>query len=111
MLDRLVKHPRPSAEYYPAMETMGDRIRVLREARGLTQAALGRLVGVTKSAASQWELGQTANIKLAPFLKLIEALGTTYEYLLFGAARNVPKGAGRASMERKIWPRAENRPR
>lgn len=72
---------------------MGDRIKMLREAKELTQTQLGELVGVTKSAVSQWELGQTSNIKLQTFLRLLDVLGTKYEYLVFGAAR-VPGGRG-----------------
>ncbi len=69
------------------METMGDRIKTLREARKLTQEGLGDLVGVTKSAVSQWEAGATQNIKLKTFLTLLEVLRTDYEYLVYGADR------------------------
>lgn len=58
------------------METMGQRIRMLREARGWTQEYLAGLTGVTLSAVSQWELDSTKNVKLEPFLALAEALGT-----------------------------------
>lgn len=66
---------------------------MLREAKELTQTQLGEKVGVTKSAVSQWELGQTSNIKLQTFLRLLDILGTKYEYLVFGAARG-PGGRG-----------------
>jgi len=81
------------------METMGDRIRMLREAKRLTQAGLGDLLDVSKSAVSQWELGQTANIKLKTFLRLLEILGTKYEYLVFGAVR-APGGTPRGGVSR-----------
>lgn len=67
------------------METMGDRIRQLRNARGLTQDQLGSRVSVTGAAVSQWERGETSNIKIQTFLNLCEELGTTPEYLAFGA--------------------------
>lgn len=72
------------------METMGDRIRQLREARRLTQEQLAKQVGVTKSAVSQWEGGSTKNIKLATFLLLLDILMTDAEFLIWGPER----GAG-----------------
>lgn len=94
MLDTYVNHTGPSLSYALVMETMGDRIRMLRQSKDYSLAQLGALVGVSKSAVSQWELGQTANIKLQTFLRLLEVLGTKYEYLVFGASRaGGPRGA------------------
>lgn len=53
----------------------------------MTQPQLAKLCGVTKSAVSQWEDGATANIKLEPFLRLCDALGTDPRYLVWGAER------------------------
>ena len=83
------------AVYMPTNETMGDRIKTLRQARGLTQEQLGELVGVSKSAVSQWEGGGVANIKLPTFLRLLEALRTDAEYLIFGPDRNQARHPGR----------------
>lgn len=98
MLNGWVKDAGPDV-VYPSytMETMGDRIRQLRIARGLTQTALGDAVGVTKSAVSQWENGSTANVKLEVFISLYETLRTDPHYLVYGENR-APKphdpGAG-----------------
>lgn len=73
------------------MDTMGDRIRQLREARGMTQAQLAKACGVTGSAVSQWETAMTENIKLPVFLALCEALATDPHYLVFGASRSADK--------------------
>lgn len=81
---------------------MGDRIRMLRESKDYSQAELGSLVGVSKSAVSQWELGQTANIKLQTFLRLLDVLGTRYEYLVFGANRAPGGGRGGAALRGKF---------
>jgi transcriptional regulator with XRE-family HTH domain len=70
------------------MQTMGDRIKLLREAKGLSQLDVGKVVGVSKQAVSQWESGQTANVKLQTFLRLCEVLGAKPEYLIFGADRD-----------------------
>lgn len=69
------------------METMGQRIKRLREARGWTQSQLAELTGVTVSAVSQWELDQTENVKLVPFLRLSKVLETDPHYLVFGPER------------------------
>lgn len=68
---------------------MGDRIRTLRESKGWTQTELAerltaRGAKVGFSAISQWERGDTQNIKLKLFLALVDELGTTHEYLVHG---------------------------
>ena len=35
--------------------TLGERIASLRKEKGLSQEALGELVGVTRQAVSKWE--------------------------------------------------------
>lgn len=91
MLNRLVKDAKPTVQYAVPMESMGDRIKNLRIARGLTQPELAEICGVTKSAVSQWEDGSTTDIKLVPFLKLVDALKTDGHYLVYGADR-APRG-------------------
>jgi transcriptional regulator with XRE-family HTH domain len=66
---------------------MADRIKTLRQARGMTQEQLADYCGVTKSAVSQWENGSTANIKLQPLMRLVEALRTDHAYLIYGQNR------------------------
>ena len=69
------------------MQTMGDRIRQLRIARGYSQEALAEVCGVTRGAVSQWEIGSTANVKLKTFMVLAETLGTDFAYLIYGPDR------------------------
>lgn len=75
-----------------SVESMGSRIKQLREARGMTQPQLGKLVGVTKGAVSQWEHGLIANIRLKTVLKLCDTFGTDLQYLVHGAARRQKHG-------------------
>lgn len=86
LLSRSVKYastgPRLSSS--PMANTMGDRIKTLREAKGMTQEELAKALGVTRAAVSLWELGNTKNIKNVTFLALVQLLGTNQEYLLFG---------------------------
>lgn len=90
MLNTLVKDAGLDVHYATGrmnIETMGDRIKRLREAQNLTQTELGELCGVSKSAVSQWEDGSTSNIKIIPFLKLCDALKTDPHYLAYGPDR------------------------
>lgn len=88
MLNLEVKDAVPNVAYARSpMETMGDRIKQLRKARNLTQEEFAKRVGVTKSAVSQWEDGSTKNLKLDTFLRVLEALGTDAEFLIFGPDR------------------------
>jgi DNA-binding XRE family transcriptional regulator len=108
MLNPLVKDAKLPVFYARRMETMGDRIRHLRIARGYTQPALGDLCGVSKSAVSQWEGGSTANIKLQAFLKLCTVLQTDPEYLIWGEHRS-PNGEKPGHGPRSDAPTGRNR--
>ena len=77
---------------YLHMETMGTRIRILRQAKGYSLEKLGELVGVSKGAVGHWETGNTQNIKNATMLRLVQVLGTSHEYLLNGP--DSPKSPG-----------------
>lgn len=75
-------------------ETTGDRIKRLREAKGLTLPALVRQLismgapeTLTKAALSKAETGDTKNMQNATFALLAQALGTDIPYLLWGADR------------------------
>lgn len=94
MLNRLVKDAVPARLYAKSMdsdETMGERIKRLRGARGMTQPEFAKLVGVTKSAVSQWEDGSTKNLKLPVLAKVLQALDTDLAYLIWGD-RRAPTG-------------------
>jgi transcriptional regulator with XRE-family HTH domain len=102
MLNFHIKDAEPAVFYaVTTMETMGDRIRQLRQARHLTQEEFGRAVGVTKSAVSQWEGGSTKNIKLATFLRVLEILHTDANFLIWGPDRT-PAGAAAAGKPRLV---------
>jgi len=76
------------------MKTMGERIRALRIARGLSQQELADQLGITKGAVMHWETGRTKNIKNETMLALVQILGTDQEFLIFGPDR-MPKQDGR----------------
>lgn len=91
MLPASVNYATRIERYTRQMETIGDRIRHLRRAKGYSQQQLADLLGLTKGAVSQWELGLTKNLKNAPLMDLCKIFGVSAEYLVNGAAR-APRG-------------------
>lgn len=59
----------------------GEHLRRLREAKGLSQFQLGKLVGVSDKAVSKWENGY-AKPKGSLVLKLSKVLSVSVEQLL-----------------------------
>lgn len=53
---------------------IGEKIRVARLAKGLTQEELGNMVGLQKSAIAKYENGRVVNIKRSTLQKLAKAL-------------------------------------
>lgn len=96
MLTLHVKNANAASRYADDVETMGQRIRALREAQGMSQEQLGRACGVTRGSISQWEIGITGNIRLSTFLTLCDVLHTDPHFLVHGAARRTgrPRASG-----------------
>ena len=69
------------------METMGDRIRVLREAHALSCEALAEKIGVTRALVWQWEKDMVKGIRPENFIRLCHVLGVAPEYLIWGPGR------------------------
>lgn len=63
------------------MESMGDRIRRLREQKGLTQKELAELVGVGTHSLSRYE-NNLRNPSPEIISRLAKALDTTSDYLI-----------------------------
>ncbi len=51
---------------------IGKYIRELRESKGLTQEALGNIVGVQRAAVQKWETGKVQNLKRETIKKLAD---------------------------------------
>jgi SOS-response transcriptional repressor LexA len=64
-------------------QTMGERIRARRKELKIRQAALGKMVGVSNAAISQWEREETEP-KGENLLSLAKALRCSPNYLLKG---------------------------
>ena len=61
---------------------MGDRIKELREARGMTQEELGEKIGVQKSAIRKYEKGSVENIKRSAIKIMSELFQVSPLYLM-----------------------------
>lgn len=63
-------------------ERMAQRIKALRQEKGLTLEQVAEVVGVGKSTVRKWETGMIANMKRDKIAALAKALGTTPAYLM-----------------------------
>lgn len=61
---------------------MAQRIKELRQEKGLTLEQVADVVGVGKSTVRKWETGMIANMKRDKIADLAKALGTTPAYLM-----------------------------
>ena len=61
---------------------MAQRIKALRQEKGLTLEQVAEVVGVGKSTVRKWETGMIANMKRDKIADLAKALGTTPAYLM-----------------------------
>ena len=69
------------------METLGERIRELREKRGFSIAEASRKISVSPSTFRDWEYGR--EIKGEPYVKIANYFGVSLNYLLTGQKLDV----------------------
>ena len=72
-------------------EGMAQRIKALRQKKGLTLEQVADVVGVGKSTVRKWETGMIANMRRDKIADLAKALGTTPAYLMGWEDENVEK--------------------
>lgn len=84
-------------------ESMAQRIKDLRQSRGLTLEQVADVVGVGKSTVRKWETGMIANMKRDKIASLANALGTTPEYLMgWTTEKNSPHEPELTEGERQV---------
>lgn len=71
-----------------------DRIREARDQAGISQTELARLLGVTRSACSQWESSHGTAPRRERLEQLAQLLGVSFEWLATGRG-----GSGTAAVE------------
>ena len=64
--------------------TVGERIKTLRKEKHLTQAQLGEILGVEKSAVAKWENGRTKNLKRETLQAMALYFGVRPSYIIEG---------------------------
>jgi len=69
--------------------TIGNRIRIAREQKGLSQAELGRSVGVKAQSVQQWESGMTAP-RQQRVEKIASVLGVSANWIFTGGGPQQP---------------------
>ena len=65
------------------MNKIGERIKEARNKAKLTQEQLGERLGITKSAISQWENGNTLP-EMPLFIRFCENTKASADYILLG---------------------------
>lgn len=73
------------------MEGFGERLKMLREARGLSQSELAELSGVEQPTISNYETGKRTGIPLAHAMRLADALGFPLQFLAYGREWRKPE--------------------
>lgn len=62
--------------------TLGNKIKMLRKRRNMTQEELGDKIGVTKATINKYETGVVVNLRRPTIEKLAHALDTSPAYLM-----------------------------
>lgn len=62
-------------------DSRGERIKIARESKQMTQEELGRLCGTTKQTIYKYETGAITNIPLDKLEAIAAALGVSSSYL------------------------------
>ena len=73
--------------------TTGEKIKMLRVKKGMSQEELGKKVGVQKAAINKYEKGIVVNLKMSTIAKLADALDVTPVYLMGIGEEQLPANA------------------
>ncbi len=79
----MLAHLGQSLRMNEAPESVGARIRALRQSMGMTQDALAVACDVSRSAVAQWETDRAGQLR-GNITRIAAALGTNVETLLEG---------------------------
>lgn len=70
-------------------QSIGDRLKLTREALGLNQAAFARLVGISPQGINNYEKG-TQRPQLDQAFQICRATGATLDWIYFGDRSGLP---------------------
>jgi transcriptional regulator with XRE-family HTH domain len=92
--------PRPAKDQIVSKPDVGQRLRALRTAQGMSQEKLAKLLGITQSNVSGLERG-VRSLTIHQVAKLALALGSSTDELLLGTSSN-GKGQGSDLRDRRF---------
>ena len=72
--------------------TLGEKILMLRKARGMNQEEMAQVLGVSRQAVSKWELNEAVP-DVNRVIAMSELFGVTTDYLLKSIDKNAPQVA------------------
>lgn len=64
------------------METMGERIKRLRQTKGITQEELAQIIGLQRGAIAKYEIGLVENMKQTTIKKMADYFNVNPSYLM-----------------------------
>ena len=79
---------------------IGEKIKIARIKRGLTQEELGNMIGVQKSAIAKYESGRVVNIKRTTLQKIADVLDMNPSDLIFDDYTTSLSDSGTATVKR-----------
>lgn len=79
---------------------IGEKIKIARITRGLTQEELGNMIGVQKSAIAKYESGRVVNIKRTTLQKIADVLDMNPSDLIFDDYTTPLSDSGTATVKR-----------
>lgn len=83
------------------LKMIGEQIRTTREKNGLTQSALAKRLGISRSAVNAWELG--VSVPSAQYLvELSKLFKVSTDYLLGLTTREMVDISGLSEAEKKM---------
>lgn len=84
----------------PLAVKRGELIRSARAAKGMSQSRLANLIGVERESVSQWESGDTIDIRTSNAVKLARILGISFTEVVPDSALDIKKIR---QLERRLW--------
>ena len=83
--------PRPTKNPVVSKQAVGQRLRAVRTAQGMSQEKLARLLGITQSNVSGLERG-VRSLTIHQVAKLALTLGVSVDELLLGTGSSSKRG-------------------
>ncbi|MGC2781121.1 MAG: helix-turn-helix transcriptional regulator [Bradyrhizobium sp.] len=90
--DPLMGNPTHLGDFLPMpreVNEISDRLRLIREAKGLNQATFARLVGIEPQAINNYETG-LRRISVDQAIKICAATGVSLDYIYRGLTGHLP---------------------